>query len=275
MESSEEDSGGSSDLEERLQQLFAEENDTDSFSDASASDREWKEALRATVETEIQYQVQLRLASEDIDQELEKRDSDTPPSQNLKLNLRDRRNSPKRKDATEQLPSNTNPQAVAEMVEKQESVTDDAVTRQRTLQMNYVKHKLNEKQTVYEYISRKYGTPMSQLQHLVFNGKYKCAPSSTDDDVRVKLGIDKRVKWPIECEITQSTPTHTTNEAQNRTPFGAGIGPLIGYERTKLQYTGPLKVVYDRLAEAQIEFENDLKFESKFESGNLQKAIQV
>lgn len=274
--SSGDDSSCTSDLEDRLQQLFAGENGLESSSEESPSDKEWREALRATVETEIQYQVQLRLASSPVDRE-EKRDSDTPPDvQKLDLRLKTKR---KLKPSTEtemKLDTNISPRSTA-MEEKQDVLNENETLKSLNSKHRHHNERKENYQTVYEYVSNKYGTPIDQLQHLLSNGKYKC--DSLDDETRSKLGIDRRVRWPVECKISQPTPAHSTSQLHHQIPLGVVTGPVLGHKRPKPQRaSGPMTILYDRCAaadEPKGEMTNCLKFESQFESGNLNQAIHV
>lgn len=308
MDSSSESCGGNGQFR-CLQNLFADDGESDSSGDDSASDREWKEAVRAAVETEIEYQVQLRLALEGkgaAREGMRRHGEDIEESAEMHV-MRGKRQQPQKDDHTRSLtpeageekhPTPTSlendkeiPEGMSIKVPNNKHSTIEAEERDKE-KGDASKVSQQRHQSIYEYVTSKYGAPIDQLQHLLKAGTYHCL----SEEERVRIGIDKRVKWPVECNIALPTQIHERTEKQSKVPLEF-FEPLLGNQRPLRNYTGPRPVVFDGQNGGPIERigkeveEEDkgkrekrgegergragLTFESRFESGNLRQAMQV
>ncbi|XP_003384825.1 PREDICTED: cytosolic carboxypeptidase 2-like [Amphimedon queenslandica] len=290
-----------------LQNLFADDGESESSGDDSASDREWKEAVRAAVETEIEYQVQLRLALEGkgaAREGMKRHGEEIEESAEMHV-MRGKRQQPQKddhlrsitpeageeKDPTSSLENDKEiPEATSIKVPNNKHSTVEAEERVKEKE-DASKVSQQRHQSIYEYVTSKYGAPTDQLQHLLKAGTYHCL----SEEERVRIGIDKRVKWPVECNIALPTQTHQRIEKQSKVPLEF-FEPLLGNQRPLRNYTGPRPVVYDGQNGGPIERRKEveeegkvekekrgggergrvgLTFESRFESGNLRQAMQV
>ena len=283
-----------------LQDLFAGGDESESSEDDSASDREWKEAVRAAVETEIQYQVQLRLSLERKDklgEGVEAHVEDIEESAQLHA-MRGRRQQAQEPIADQ--PYLLTPEAgdggeVHSAAIRHENEKKETENQRKDIQINKdttkdagereekeecAKVSQQRHQSVYDYVSAKYGAPQDQLQNLIKTGTYCCL----SEEERARIGVDKRVRWPVERSITLPTPRHDKIEKQSKVPLEF-FEPLLGQQRPLRNYSGPRPVIFDSqsgdLSRRGGE-EGDrrdrgggLIFESRFESGNLQQAMQV
>ena len=252
--------------------LFSCDKETDSSSDASASDKEWREAIKAAVENEIQYQVQLRLALDDTsEQDIEKQE-DTETAQLLELRARKRTRC--LRQSTDQLASHdpsftdgiTFEGQQQQQQQQQQQRPDESLDTTTSLKPQLCAKK--ENQTIYDYLCSKYGTPYNQLKHLMQNGRFL----SHSEKVRAEVSIDQRVRWPVECIITQPTPQLSTHQIEPKMPMQY-FGPLLGQVRPSFHRANSLPV-YDCKEEIKL-CTSELTFESRFESGNLRQAMQV
>jgi hypothetical protein len=282
-----------------LQRLFGDGRDTESSNDDSASDKEWKEAIKATVETEIQYQVQLRLALTPITLKKEVQNKDLDDTLLLQRSLRSTSEEKCENFVEESLAAefDSNNKACSHS-RNGTNEPADAPAKESLHAVNQHlnangKHKLSDKyRTVYDYVSSKYGTPRDQLEQLLSHGKFVCGLE--DQEERIKMGIDERLRWPVECKIKQRTPVHAIHHKEDHTLLApAAVEPLLGYNRPQFNRSGcPLSIAYDSHAEVITTNNNDkalerndempnkanrgkLKFESQFECGNLRQALQV
>ena len=312
MDSSSESCGGRGQFR-CLQNLFADDGESESSGDDSASDREWKEAVRAAVETEIQYQVQLRLALEGKDavkEGMKRHGEEIEESAEMHV-MRGKRQQPQKEGNSRSLtpeageekhPSSTchendkeTPETISIKVPNNKHSTVEA--EERVKEEDVMKISQQRHQSIYEYVTSKYGAPFDQLQHLLKAGTYHCL----SEEERVRIGVDKRVKWPVECSIALPTQCHEKTEKQSKVPLEF-FEPLLGNQRPLRNCSGPRPVVYDSQngghseRRKQVEEggerekgERDkggegekgergsvgLTFESRFESGNLRQAMQV
>lgn len=299
-----------------LQTLFDEEKETGSSSDESASDKEWKEAVRAAVETEIQYQVQLRLAAVlggpvggDQDNELDP--SAVASATHMKLEREKRKLLQKERivsiNNTEDISQPDSSKEEPQKIQKDHQLTAPILpllpplttAPKPTITTNTTsgatKQHTFERGTIYEYLSSKYGTPHEQLQNLVKTGRFRCLP----DEARERIGVDKRIRWPIECNISQGTPRHKASHKHSKIPMQF-FEPLLGQHRrpsfmqSSSANGSAHSIIFDcrnkegvgeregehkgaeREGEGERgEREEGLKFESRFESGNLRQVIQM
>lgn len=130
---------------------------------------------------------------------------------------------------------------------------------------------------LFTYISSKYGTPVEQLVHLSSTGCFK-----SDSIKSSGYGDGSVVRFPPEANITFPTPTHLVNTSL------AALFPLKpeGTESSLVpeicqgQYSS-LEASYDQLKVEACKFASEcipnskLHFESRFEGGNLQQAIEM
>ena len=251
-----------------LPALFSCDKETDSSSDASASDKEWRDAIKAAVENEIQYQVQLRLALDGIsEQDIEKQE-DAEAVQLLELRARKRTRCSRK--STDQLASQdpmiTDGIRFEGQQQQQKQQPDESLDTTTSLKPQLYAKKDN--QTIYDYLYSKYGTPYDQLKHLMQNGRFL----SPSEKVRAEVSIDQRVRWPVECNIIQPTPQLSTHQIQPKMPMQS-FGPLLGQVRPSFHHATSFPV-YDCKEEIEL-CTSELTFESRFESGNLRQAMQV
>ena len=130
---------------------------------------------------------------------------------------------------------------------------------------------------LYSYITSKYGTPVDQLQHLSSSGCFKSASVESSGH-----GDGSVIHFPPEANITLPTPTHLVNTSQTTLyPLKLGgtessLVPEISPGRCSSLETshGQLKGETCKFASRCIP-NSRLHFESHFEGGNLQGAIEM
>lgn len=124
---------------------------------------------------------------------------------------------------------------------------------------------------LFQYMSSKYGTPIEHLQHLSSKGTFKTnqIDSSSSGDGPV-------IYCPHEANICLPTPLHLVNASPTLCPLmttdsgeACHVPPQIKRETRKG------KTVYRSDGSIEAEATLHLKFESRFEGGNLQRAIQM
>ena len=257
-----------------LKGLFTDDEGSDNSSEDDsycASDREWRDAVKAAVETEIQYQVQLRLSLESpgFFSKEKQWDNDTGellPQLQWRTRRRQRSDSLMRES---KILSSANPEL---------DIGTDGVQKRKERELEQpveevVRRKSEKKdvQSVYDYLKTKYGTPREQLECLMSEGRFQVVAM----DYNKRIGVDKRVRWPTECNINQGTPKLSSYQLQSKVPFYPDA-PLLGLSRPTIHRSPEtIAVVYDRVANEQLVRDGTLLFESRFESGNLQQAMQV
>lgn len=130
---------------------------------------------------------------------------------------------------------------------------------------------------LFSYITSKYGTPVDQLQHLSSSGCFKSASVESSGH-----GDGSVVHFPPEANITLPTPTHSVNTSPT-TLFplklggtGSSLIPKISPGQCSSLETscGQLKGETRKCASECIPMSR-LGFESRFEGGNLQRAIEM
>lgn len=258
-----------------VQRLFTNEEDSDTSTDDSYSDKEWRDALRAAVETEIQYQVQQRLSRDRPPAKGRRRVEDVVESedmlvQRMRYKACLQQNRSKVADLSELQGDPDTSTGGGHFKDKPEK--DDTATKQPPVEQ-LERRNLG---TVYDYILNKYGTPYQQLESLMRKGRFRCHRP----DINGHIGIDSRVRWPTECNIVMSTPKLSKRQLAVNFPLQYS-GPVLGTSRPHhgSHHTGMRSsLIYDCRAEKEdidAESAGVLQFESRFETGNLRQAHRV
>ena len=247
----------------------------------SESDREWRDAVKAAVETEIQYQVQLRLSVNSPrfgeTGETEEQTEEARRELELRNRTRTRVSEKHQKFSVAEKAACEPPKAPDSREIQEQCIVTNTVGQKWDEQhgevtKNKPKTEKKEPQTVYDYLRTKYGTPYVQLENLMKHGRFVCTGGSS------VVGVDRRLSWPVECNIALPTPSLSSLHLQPRVPFFPD-GPVLGLARPSFHRTPDSSiVVYDRLSDTQSSRSMEdgvLKFESRFESGNLHQAIHV
>ena len=119
---------------------------------------------------------------------------------------------------------------------------------------------------VYEYLSAKYGIPIAQLKHLTKRGSYKTKAMACGDG--------GSIRWPIEANIAVPTPKHTATCSNSSVQEDRALANGDGCEGGEgVRRRG--RQVYSCDGGGGGGGEGVLEFEARFESGNLQQALQV
>ncbi len=283
------DNNSSEDGPPLLNGLFSDERgsynstEEDSYSE---SDREWRDAVKAAVETEIQYQVQLRLSLDSPTHNNKNGDRTSNDEGNQRIYRRERRVLHVKADVEHLASHKIGSIDDTSIVEEAASVAVNVSPIRRTShdQPNHVikeqrmkvvegdkPAEKKEPQTVYDYLHQKYGTCYEQLQSLMSTGKFRCSNGKECGIV----GMDERIRWPTECNITQPSPKLTSNNLQVNVPFFPDA-PILGHARPLFHRTPQdCTAVFEKASDTQVLEDGVLKFESRFESGNLHQAIKV
>ena len=127
---------------------------------------------------------------------------------------------------------------------------------------------------LYSYITSKYGTPVDQLQHLSSSGCFKNASVESSGH-----GDGSVIHFPPEANITLPTPTHLVNTSPT-TLYPLKLG---GTESRLVAEISPGRCSCLETSHGQLNREtrkctipnSRLHFESRFEGGNLQRAIEM
>ena len=286
------------------------------------SEIEWREAIRQTLEADIQYQVRLRLAldspqlrtsgakncSKQEQQTLElcphrraivrvdhgdlqgSKQEGTKDEQevhevggagrerNEALNEELENHTtkfPKLSEKSNATPSLQQQRAVegpvVAVVEVKQSVGEKTESANSRLQQ------LQQAQTVFDYLHLKYGTPYHQLQHLANHGCFKCTNGENKP-------VDSRMKWPKERRIVTAAPQLVTTEANQSVSETTDFSRVPSVD-TRCSSVG-ISVYDSSIDDSAVSDQNSsnnqengatskLRFESRFESGNLHQAMQV
>ena len=110
---------------------------------------------------------------------------------------------------------------------------------------------------VLEYVSVKYGVPRIQLNKLNTDGHYATVAINTSDD-----GSGPIIKCPLESRVILPTPCHKKTVSQANAEVGHDVPPDV--MNSSMVNEG-----------GHVAFVNGLEFESRFESGNLLKVVQM
>ena len=134
---------------------------------------------------------------------------------------------------------------------------------------------LQQVQTVFDYLHLKYGTPYNQLEHLANHGCFKCSNGENKP-------VDSRMRWPKErpivisgprlvmTEATQSVSSEATNFSSSSVDAQSSEGiSVYDCNMEDSAVSGQDKDIMESPGN------NQLRFESRFESGNLHQAMQV
>ena len=318
--SSEAEDGGK---EECLRRLFL----SSSSSCEDDSELEWREAVRAALEADIQYQVRLRLALDYTEPHEETPSDHNEPDEEQQLldlhqkrrRLKTSRNLEKVKNGGEEdtvlhpqedfggaggkhincdhgegkarrhletasgEPIEASIPTATQAAEPQATVKRHKQEKERETDHSSNLQRSRQTQTVFDYLHLKYGTPYHQLEHLAAKGCFKCISGEGES------GVDSRIKWPKERNISLPTPELVTAEAAaistcTLDSVAADISSLSDMQLQSEQSEG--EVVYDCNREVESMNNADtvsagsgplgkLIFESRFECGNLHKVIQT
>ena len=290
--------------------------------DCSDSEREWREAVRAAVETEIQYQVHLRLALDQSTTGSVRSDSEQEQAKQLLIRCdRPKRTKARRKkkgvtaaaanlqqDATasemggtrvEEDPSrqqrksfdardiptiDTAPGRSRKMRPIGRDAEKSAATRTECPQLLgqseeaasqlRAKSEQPRAQSLLDYLHSKYGVPLSHLEHWTKHGRFICNLPK-----QLSRGVDMNIKWPVEREIVHLTPQLAAVETSpQRVPFNIQLPPSPSPTPNKTD-ASPGLVVYSTDKGDVVSLDENgaprLRFESRFECGNLRKAVQT
>ncbi len=278
---------GSSSSEENaipvLGGLSSDRSDSSSEETYYESDKEWRDAVKAAVESEIQIQVQLKLSLESPTRQKKcKQEEDSGNEREIKLRNRDKEERNSGVGERENLivkiehaedKQHYNKKVAATRIDTEEHHQFPTIPTQTVSTITPREQKKPE--TIQDYIHNKYGTPHGQLHNLKSDGTFDCV--SRQREGGQMAGIDDRLRWPMECNIVQPAPELSGRHLQRNVPFFPEA-PVLGNARPSFVRTAQdCTVVFDRsLADNQPPLGNGvLSFESRFESGNLQQAIQV
>ena len=250
----------------------------------SESDKEWRDAVKAAVESEIQYQVQLRLSLESPIRKDRKGEGTSNADSNVRIYRREKRVLGDKID--DQIDDQHLTNYVASTILQETATIEDATASAPQSDIknlpNYIKHRQlqvvvddkpekKEPQTVYDYLHQKYGTSYEQLQNLMSTGKFRC---NSGQECGI-IGIDERIRWPTDCNITRPSPELASKNLQQRVPFFPD-GPILGQARPLFHRTPQdCTIAFDRSTNTQAVDNSALIFDSRFESGNLRQAIKV
>lgn len=309
--------------EEGLRRLFL----SSSSSCEDDSELEWREAVRAALEADIQYQVRLRLALDYTEPHEETPSDHNEPDEEQQLldlhqkrrRLKTSRNLEKVKNGGEEDtvlhpqedfggadgkrincdhgegkarrhletasggPIEASLPTAAQAAEPQATVKRHKLEKERETDHSSNLQRSRQTQTVFDYLHLKYGTPYHQLEHLAAKGCFKCISGERES------GVDSRIKWPKERNISLPTPELVTAEAAISTCTLDSMAADISASPPDVQLQSEQnegEVVYD--CNREVESMNNaytvsagsgplgkLIFESRFECGNLHKAIQM
>lgn len=133
---------------------------------------------------------------------------------------------------------------------------------------------LDSKETdlLMHYVSCKYGTPVDQLQRLSATGTFNTISIDSSS-----CGRGPFIHCPPEADICLPTPNHLLNLSSPVVfPLNSTDTPVQSYDvhRTERE-DGDRAVSSSSHSSADAEFTPELKFESRFEGGNLQKAVKM
>ena len=275
-----------------IQRLFIDVEDSDSSIDDS--DKEWRDSLRVTIETEIQYQVQLRLSRDRPSPKERERVEDVVESEDMpvqRLRLDDKVQNSRGNEAVSvpimmednHCGDDHSSTHLGNELDSERSATDksghhNATTTKQQPQTPVIKQSERKNLgAVYSYILNKYGTPHQQLEALMKRGRFRCHHA----DINSHIGIDKRIRWPLECNIALPTPKFSKHQLAVNFPMQYS-GPVLGASRPRQNHhsasvSTTSSLVYDCEAEREdIDMGSGvLQFESRFESGNLRQAHRV
>ena len=265
--------------------LSSDRSDSSSEETYYESDKEWRDAVKAAVESEIQIQVQLRLSLESPKRQKKcKQETDSGNERETKLQNRYREEGHPGiygvgdgEDLTVEIePAGDGQQYNKKTAAKINTEEDHQLPTIPTQTASTITPREKKKtETIQDYIHNKYGTPRGQLHNLKSDGTFDCV--SWQREGGQIPGIDDRLRWPMECNITQPTPELSGRHLKKNVPFFPEA-PVLGSARPSFVRTAQdCTVVFDRsLADNQPPLGNGvLSFESRFESGNLQQAIKV
>ena len=123
---------------------------------------------------------------------------------------------------------------------------------------------------LFSYVNSKYGTPVDQLQHLSSSGCFKSGSIESSGD-----GSGSVIFFPPEANITLPTPTHSVNTSPILFPLKLGIES--SHISNVISPAGRLNLEnsHGQLKEKAPTPNLRLQFESRFEGGNLQQAIEM
>ena len=132
-------------------------------------------------------------------------------------------------------------------------------------------HGVDEKFKVsmlWRYVSSKYGTPLHHLQYLLATGNFKSILHDSSGS-----GGGPLIRCPPEANISLATPTHLENVSSAIFPLMVSVSS-ISFEDRKSESKGE-NAFTGFIHGSKTEPVCQLKFESRFEGGNLQQAMEM
>lgn len=158
------------------------------------------------------------------------------------------------------------------------SASDAEVLTQDDLSQVEVKCKVEEELKlpgIFQYVNSKYGAPQKQLKNLLEKGCYDTRVIDTSG-----VGTGPNIKCPVESNIFLPTPSHGNGQLSSDPCSKPLDVPATHFPDTteKAAQCSIFPLVFT--CGHEIPFErgvgpNTLKFESRFESGNLSRALQM
>lgn len=121
---------------------------------------------------------------------------------------------------------------------------------------------------LWHYINSKYGTPVQHLQYLAATGNFKSTLHDSGSS-----GGGPLIRYPPEANISLTTPTHQERVSPIVFPLTSMMSPK-SFQEGKSENNAensPSGINHGIKSEAVCQ----LKFESRFEGGNLQQAIEM
>ena len=119
---------------------------------------------------------------------------------------------------------------------------------------------------IFDYINIKYGVPRTQLRNLSEKGCYNTFLNDSSG-----VGAGPNIKYPVEACVHFPTPNHLKTNCKPSTT----IPSINSSELTTIHCKTKAKLVYTTEEEVKAVPKGSLRFESRFESGNLYQAHQL
>lgn len=124
---------------------------------------------------------------------------------------------------------------------------------------------------ILDYVHVKYGTPRLQLKSLSERGQYQTNSIDTSG-----CGAGPEIRCPVESHVHFATPHHQSQSESvqhcetvtSRTPGAVEEHPVVAAAVPNMEH-----LIYSTGGELAVT--GDLQFESRFESGNLQRVYQL